>query len=281
MKFSTGKTKLFLDSGNPLETKQVLDRGFQLDGQTTNPSLVIKTSLFQERKAQGGMSMDDLFSLYKETVLKIHEYLPNGSISIEVYAGADSEAEELISQARMMKRWLPNPHIKLPVTAAGIQAAGVLVKEGININMTLCFSQEQAMAVHMATQGAKPGQVFISPFIGRLDDIGENGMDLITNILRHYKNVKSNVEVLAASIRSVHHVQSIVEAGTDIMTVPLKIFDAFQDGELKDSDVPELQPILFQEIDYTQPWEGLNIKHELTDSGLAKFKKDWDDLLTV
>jgi len=279
MEFSTGNTKLFLDSGNSMETKQILDYGFQLDGQTTNPSLVAKSPLFQERAAKGGITMDELFSMYKETVLKIAEYLPNGSISVEVYAGADSDADDLVSQARMMLRWLPKPHIKLPVTAAGLEAASVLVKDGVNVNMTLCFSQEQAMAVHQATLGAKPGQVYVSPFIGRLDDKGEKGLDLIKNIVKHYQNVASNVQVLSASIRSVDHVQGIVEAGSHIMTVPFKIFVAMQEGAEASGESDELVPIPFQEIDYTAEWGNLNIQHDLTDTGLAKFKQDWDDLL--
>jgi transaldolase len=279
MEFSTGNTKLFLDSGNPLETKQTLDYGFRLDGQTTNPSLVAKSPLFQKRAAQGGITMDELFSMYKETVLKIAEYLPNGSISVEVYAGADSDADDLVSQARMMLRWLPKPHIKLPITAAGLEAANILVADGVNVNMTLCFSQEQAMAVHQATLGAKPGQVYVSPFIGRLDDRGERGLDLIKNIVQHYKNVESNVQILSASIRSVGHVQGVIEAGSDIMTVPFKIFDAMQEGVEAESESAELAPIPFQEIDYTAEWGNLNIQHDLTDSGLAKFKQDWEDLL--
>ncbi len=280
MEFSTGNTKLFLDSGNPLETKQTLDYGFQLDGQTTNPSLVAKSPLFQERAVKGGITMDELFSMYKETVLKIHDYLPNGSLSVEVYAGADSDAGELVSQAHMMLRWFKNPHIKLPVTASGLEAASILVKEGVNVNMTLCFTQEQAMAVHQATLGAKPGQVYVSPFIGRLDDKGERGLDLIKNIVQHYKNVASNVQVLSASIRSIEHVQGIIEAGSDIMTVPFKIFELIQEGGEKSSEkTPDLKPIPFQEIDYTAEWGNLNIQHDLTDSGLAKFKQDWDDLL--
>ena len=279
MEFSTGNTKLFLDSGNPLETKQTLDYGFQLHGQTTNPSLVAKSPSFQERAAQGGITMDELFSMYKETVLKIAEYLPNGSISVEVYAGADSDADDLVSQARMMLRWLPNPHIKLPITAAGLAAANILVADGVNVNMTLCFTQEQAIAVHQATLGAKPGQVYVSPFIGRLDDKGERGMDLIKNILQHYKNVESHVEVLAASIRSVEHVEQTIALGTDIMTVPFKIFDAIQEGNAASAEPAELAPIPFTEIDYNASWTELNIQHDLTDTGLAKFKKDWDDLL--
>ena len=279
MEFSTGNTKLFLDSGNSMETKQILDYGFQLDGQTTNPSLVAKSPLFQERAAKGGITMDELFSMYKETVLKIAEYLPNGSISVEVYAGADSDADDLVSQARMMLRWLPKPHIKLPITAAGLEAASILVKDGVNVNMTLCFTQEQAMAVHQATLGAKPGQVYVSPFIGRLDDKGEQGLDLIRNIVKHYQNVASNVQVLSASIRSVDHVQGIIEAGSHIMTVPFKIFVAMQEGVEASGNSLDLSPIPFQEIDYTAEWGNLNIQHDLTDTGLAKFKQDWDDLL--
>jgi len=273
-------TKIFLDSGNPLETKQILDYGVHLDGQTTNPSLVAKSPLFQKRAQKGSVKIDELFNMYKETVLKISEYLPNGSISIEVYAGVDSEADDLVSQAHMLKRWLPNPHIKLPITAAGLEAAHTLVQEGINVNMTLCFSQEQAMAVHFATIGAKPGQVYVSPFIGRLDDIGEQGSDLIKNIMQHYRNVDSHVQVLAASIRSVEHIHSMIDLSVDIMTIPFKIFDLLQTDEIKDTVSQDLSEIKFEKIDYNKvSWRNFNINHELTDVGLAKFKKDWDDLI--
>src|SRR3989339_217562 len=113
------KTRIFLDSGDPQETKQVLSALGFLDGQTTNPSLIAKNT------------------------------------------------------------WIPNAHIKFPITASGLEAAHILTSEGMRVNMTLCFSQQQAAAVYVATRGVKKGDVFLSPFIGRLDDQGENGMNMI------------------------------------------------------------------------------------------------------
>lgn len=276
--FQDSSTKIFLDSGNPDETKAVLDKGFKLDGQTTNPSLVAKSPLFQERAKQGVITLDELFDLYKETVFCIHQHIPIGSISVEVYAGASSTIDELLSQARKLALWLPYIHVKLPITVAGLEVAHILVGEGVNVNMTLCFSQEQAMAVHLATLGAKPGQVYVSPFIGRLDDRGENGTELIYHIQKHYQNVNSHVEVLAASIRSRKHLDDMLATQVNIMTIPYKVFEMLQ-GPEKEETTLELKAIPFQEINYNLSWKELNIQHELTDAGLAKFKKDWDDLL--
>jgi len=280
--FQGSTTQIFLDSGNPNETKAVLDKGFSLDGQTTNPSLVAQSPLFQERAKQGALTLSELFDLYKQTVTDIFKYLPDGSISIEVYAGENSTTEDLLSQARKLVRSLPYSqlYIKLPITVAGLEAAHILVAEGIHINMTLCFSQEQAIAVHQATLGSKRGQVYVSPFIGRLDDRGEKGTDLIHHILKHYKNVESHVLVLAASIRSQKHIDDMLTARVDIMTIPFKVFEMLQNQQ-KEEVKTELVAVPFQEIDYTKSWTALNIKHELTDTGLAKFKKDWDNLLTT
>lgn len=273
-------TKMFLDSGNADETQAILDAGIHLDGQTTNPSLVAKNELFQKQAQQGDVTMETLFDLYKQTVIDVRDVLGEGSLSVEVYAGADSTTEELVEQGREMNTWIDGAHIKLPLTTAGLEAARILVDEGININITLCFSQEQALAVHHATTGAQPGQVFVSPFIGRLDDIGQRGSDLIQNILDMYNNLDSHVEVLAASIRSTEHLQTVIDMKTDIVTVPFDVLVDYNEGKTTmGADQSTLQEIKKIAVPQVDDWHDIDITHELTDKGLVKFKKAWDDLL--
>jgi len=129
----------------------------------------------------------------------------------------------MLAQGREMFSWIPNAHIKFPTTHEGLTAAEHAIKEGMRINMTLCFSQEQAAAVYAATGGAQKGQVFVSPFVGRLDDRGGNGMTLIENILKMYKNSDGHVEVLTASVRTLEHFLYAIALGSDIITAPFKI----------------------------------------------------------
>lgn len=268
-------SKIFLDSGNPEETKEAIKLLGSLDGQTTNPSLIAKNLVGRK------MYEIELLSFYKKIVTEISELIPEGSVSIEVYADEKTSAEEMISQGKMMNSWIPNAHIKLPITANGLVAAEKLVKEGIRVNMTLCFSQEQAAAVHVATRGAKKGDVFVSPFIGRLDDRGENGMDLTKNIFEMYQINNSHVELLTASVRNVSHLVQAMEIGIDIITCPLKIIKEWKEVDLMNQLKMEnnLRPIEYKKLDLNQSWQSFNIKHELTDIGLAKFAFDWKSIL--
>ena len=192
----------------------------------------------------------------------------------------------------------PNVHIKYPTITEGLKAAEISVKEGMRINMTLVFSQEQAAAVYAATRGAKKGQVFVSPFVGRLDDIGERGMDLIANILEMYHPTFSSpykgregregvddchVEVLTASVRSVEHIQEAISLGSDILTAPIKVLNSSFPLSLEGRGQGEggftLKPIPYLNIDLNKPWQEYNIEHELTDKGLEKFASDWNKLI--
>ncbi len=119
----------------------------------------------------------EILEFYRDVVKELSNLIPHGSISIEVYADHTTKAEEMIEQAEEMFSWIPNAHVKIPIIHEGLKAAEIAIKKGIRINMTLCFTQEQAAAVYAATLGAKKGNVFVSPFVGRLDDRGENGMD--------------------------------------------------------------------------------------------------------
>lgn len=211
-------TKLFLDSGDPKETKEALAVLGMIDGQTTNPSLIAKNPEAVGKK----FTREEINEFYKGVVREISAQIPKGSVSVEVYADANTLAKDMIKQAGEFNLWIPNAHIKLPTTPEGLKAASELTKQGIKVNMTLVFNQSQAAAVYAATQGAKKGDVFVSPFVGRLDDRGENGMDLIKNILQMYRAGDGHVEVLAASIRSLEHFTKTIEFGCDIITAPLK-----------------------------------------------------------
>ncbi|MCH7552170.1 transaldolase, partial [Patescibacteria group bacterium] len=170
MKPQTLKTKIFLDSGDPKDTESILSLLGFLDGQTTNPSLIAKSPGAMERLKRGEkFSKKELFDFYKETVQKISLLIPEGSVSIEVYADTGTLAEEMFTQGKEMFSWIKNAHIKYPTNKEGLKAAKRSVKKGMRVNMTLCFTQEQAAAVYSATMGAKKGDVFVSPFIGRLD----------------------------------------------------------------------------------------------------------------
>ncbi|MBI2326736.1 fructose-6-phosphate aldolase [Candidatus Curtissbacteria bacterium] len=195
------KTRIFLDGGIPEETKEVIKLLGFLDGQTTNPTLITKHPSFLACQEKGEKCTEsDSWKYYKEIVSEISPLVKDGPVSIEVYADETTKAEEMISKGQELFQWIPNAHIKLPITTEGLKAAEILVGKGIRVNMTLCFSQEQAAAVFAATKGAKKGDVFVSPFVGRLDDRGENGMSLIENIIKMYKEGDGHIEVLVARV---------------------------------------------------------------------------------
>jgi len=282
------KTKIFLDSGDPVETKEIINLLGFLDGQTTNPTLISKNPYAKERFEKGEeFSKQEIYDFYKKVVTDISKLIPDGSISIEVYADAATPADEMLKQAREMFSWVPNAHIKFPTTKEGLKAAEQAIKEGLRINMTLCFSQEQAAAVYAATQGAKRGQVFVSPFIGRLDDRGENGMSLIKNILQMYKMGDGHVEVLTASVRNLSHFLYALSLDSDIITVPYKVLKEWRErkmpmpGTSKDFsyDPGKLKPIPYHEINLNLSWQKYNIWHELTDQGIERFSEDWNNLI--
>lgn len=280
------KTRIFLDSGNPEDTKKVLaELGF-LDGQTTNPSLIAKHPTTEARLASGKkFTRTELLRFYEDVVREISHLLPHGSISVEVYADKDSAVADLLAQAREMFTWIPNAHIKLPLTLAGLAAAEQFIKEGGRVNLTLCFSEAQAAAVYGATRGAKPGDVFVSPFIGRLDDRGENGMDLIKNILQLYRRSDAHAEVLAASIRSLGHLLSCLALNADIITAPPKVLLEWKEercpvpGPEQAYQPANLKAIPYQDLDLARSWREFDVQHDLTDQGLARFAADWNALL--
>lgn len=208
--------KFFLDTANLDELKKGASWGI-VDGVTTNPSLIAKE----------GRAIEDQIRLICDVV--------DGDISAEVVS---TQADQMISEGRKLARIHKNVVVKCPLTRDGIKATSILSKEGIRVNVTLCFSVSQALLA------AKAGAYIVSPFVGRVDDIGWSGMDLIRDIVKVYKNYAFPTQILAASIRTPTHVIEAALAGAHIGTMPLKVLDAL-------------------------------FNHPLTDKGLDQFLKDW------
>lgn len=287
MPIGINKTKIFLDGGDPEETyKSVNKLGF-LDGQTTNPSLIAKN--LQKRKRETGkntkITQKEATSEYKRIVRKMREIIPKGSISIQVFANEKTTSEEMLKQARERNKWIKNASIKFPCIPQGLKAAEIACRE-MNINITLVFSQAQAAAVYEATKKTQHS-VFISPFVGRLDDRGENGMQIVENILRLYKKGLGTVQVLTASVRSLDHLLYAIYLGSDIITTPFKIIQEWEKTGFK---MPEkdykynaggLKEIRYdRSIKLGRPWQEYNLSHPLTDKGLKAFWDDWHNLFS-
>lgn len=277
-------TKIFLDSGDPSETRQIVSLLGSIDGQTTNPTLISKHPVVKKHFERGEkFTPKEIMDFYKKVVTEISVLLPHGSVSVEVYADTQTTHEEMIAQGRAMFTWIPNAQIKLPTTHEGLLAAEALVEDGVRINMTLCFSEEQAVAVYGATMGAKRGQVFISPFIGRLDDQGQNGMDLVKNIISLYQKGDGHVEVLAASMRSLAHINAAVVFGADIFTASASLLTEWADKRKQPpadfSYQPNLATIPHKHLNLNTDWRTLDITHPLTEKGLERFSQDWNILI--
>jgi transaldolase len=286
MKPNNLKTRIFLDGGDPSETREILRLLGFLDGQTTNPTLVSKNPEVRKRLAQGEkFSAEEVLAFYRTVVTEICGLIPEGSISVEVYADAASRAETMLQQGKEMFSWARNGHVKFPTSTEGLKAAERAVQAGMRVNMTLAFSQDQAAAVYAATRGAHRGQVFVSPFVGRLDDRGENGMDLIANIIRMFRQRDGHVEVLTASVRSLDHLLYALQLGSDIITAPFEVLKAWGEGGMPlpgpeyTYPVKGLKPIAYRQIDLDEKWQDYDIHHDLTDRGMEKFSADWNALI--
>ena len=274
------KTKILLDSGDPAESAQIKKLLGFLDGQTTNPSLIAKNPDIKQRVAAGHRLSDkEELDEYKRIVQAISPLVGEGGVSIEVYADEKTTREEMLRQAREMYTWIPNAYIKYPCTQQGLKAAETSVRDGLRVNMTLCFSQQQAAAVYGATKGARM-PVYVSPFVGRLDDIGQNGMDLIKNLKRMFAEGDGHVLVLAASIRTLDHLLESFRLGVELATVPAKILEDWAAKRCPQPDAAFIYKstgaaIPYEEIALEQPWEKFQIGHELTRKGLDKFAADY------
>lgn len=278
-------SKIFIDGGDPAETREAKKLLGYIDGQTTNPTLISKNPEVAAKLAKGEKFTEkEAYEFYKKVVSEISP-LVDWSVSIETYSDKNTTASEMFEQSKDMYKWIPNAWIKFPTTKEGLKAASQAVKAGMRVNMTLVFSQEQAAAVYAATKGAKKGDVFISPFVGRLDDMGEDGMSLVSNILKMYKTGDNHVLTLSASVRTLSHLLYALKLQSPIITLPFKVFKQwaetnFQLPEENFTYAPsDLVPIEYKNLDLTKPWTSFDIHHELTDVGIEKFSADWNSLV--
>ena len=213
--------KLFLDTANMQEIRDAVRLGV-ISGVTTIPSLAATEGIGSRES-------------YKTAVVEIAEIV-DGPISVEVVS---QDVEGMVSEGRDIAEWIPNPWVKIPSTIAGIEAMSVLASEGIKINQTLCFSTNQALL------GAQAGATVVSPFVGRLDDIGQQGTDLVSEIVSIFKEYEIKTQVMAASIRHSLHCLLAARAGAHVATIPYRI--------------------LLQMV-----------QHPLTDAGVTRFLADWE-----
>jgi transaldolase len=276
-------SKILLDGADPRESKEAKNILGFLDGQTTNPTLLTKHPEARHLADRGEKFLkEEIYYFYKRVVKEIAE-ITSGPISIEVYADEDTSSEKMVEQAEEMARWVPNACIKLPITKEGLIAAKELVQKRISLNMTLCFSQEQAAAVYVATKESEV-PVFVSPFVGRLDDRNENGMDLVENILKMYQKGDGHVFPLVASVRSLDHLLYAIKISSPFITVPLEALKQWHESDFKLPDDnfsynPDLEKIPYKEIDLNNEWENYDIFHPLTGKGLKKFADDWNSVI--
>lgn len=211
--------KFFIDTANIDEIKEVASWGI-VDGVTTNPSLIAKEG-----------------RVFEDVIKEITEIV-DGPISAEVVS---LECDGMLKEARELAKIHKNIVIKLPMTKEGIKACKKLTDEGIKTNVTLIFSASQALIA------AKAGATYVSPFLGRLDDISSDGMILIDDIAQIFYNYDIQTEIIAASVRHPIHLVECAKAGADIATIPYKVFNQM-------------------------------LKHPLTDIGIEKFLKDWESV---
>jgi transaldolase len=210
--------KLFIDTADIHEIREANSMGV-LDGVTTNPSLVSRTG-----------------KDFKTVVKEILKEIPDRPVSLETTA---LDAPGMIEESRKLADQGPNVVCKIPATVEGLKATRALTEMGIRTNTTLCFSPNQALLL------AKAGASYVSPFVGRLDDISQPGMDLIGEIVRIYQNFDYTTEIIVASIRNPVHVRDAALMGADICTVPFAVIKQL-------------------------------MHHPLTESGIEKFLKDWE-----
>ncbi len=284
------KTKILVDGGDPDETLRVKELIGFVDGQTTNPSLIAKNPEIRERIASGhSLSSEEEKDEYRKIVQAISPLVGDAGVSIEVFADMDTKADEMLAQGEEMFSWIPNAYIKYPCTREGLRAAEISVRRQIRVNMTLCFSQEQAAAVYAATRGSGE-PVYVSPFVGRLDDRGENGIDLVKNIKKMYEAGDGHGYVLAASIRHVDHLLASFATGAELATVPAKVLVewAAKDFPMPDKDFSykavdasgkPLEAIPYKALDLERPWQSFDTVHELTTVGIQKFVADYRSTL--
>src|SRR5215813_648232 len=277
-------SKILVDGGDPQDTTRVRQLLGFVDGQTTNPSLIAKNPEVMQLVESGHrLTESEELAEYRKIVQTISPLVGDAGVSIEVFADLNTTTDEMLKQGREMNSWIPNAYIKYPCIAEGLKAAQRSVAEGIRVNMTLCFSQQQAAAVYAATKGSR-SPVYVSPFVGRLDDIGQNGVDLVRNIKRMFDQSDHHVLVLAASIRGLHHLLYAFHVHSELVTVPAKILEQWaKEGMPLPGDDFAYKPVgaetPYEDLNLEQPWEQFNIEHELTRKGIQKFVSDYKSTL--
>src|SRR5258708_1098929 len=253
------KTKILVDGGDPQETRRVKELLGFVDGQTTNPSLIAKNPHIRELIASGHkLSNQEEMDEYKKIVQTISPLVGDAGVSIEVFSDEKTRAQEMFDQGGEMFSWIPNAYIKYPCTAEGLRAAQMSVRQSMRVNMTLCFSQQQAAAVYAATKGTKQ-PAYVSPFVGRLDDIGQQGMDVCKNIKQMFSKGDGHVLVLAASIRSLEQLLYCFALETKLATVPAKILKLWAG---RNCPMPDKhfqyktsgKPIPYEDLNLEQAW---------------------------
>jgi transaldolase len=288
----TTRTKILVDGGDPEETLRVKKLLGFVDGQTTNPTLVAKNPDIQKRLAAGHkLSPKEQNDEYKRIVQRISPLVGGAGVSIEVFADLKTTTEQMLLQGEDMFSWIPNAYVKYPCTREGLNAAQQSIRKGLRVNLTLCFSQEQAAAVYGATAGARE-PVYVSPFVGRLDDRGENGMDVVRNIKKMYEQGDGHVHVLAASLRRLDHLLYSFALSSELATAPAKVLEQWAAAGFPlpqknfqylgaDAQGKKLKPIPYKELDLHASWESFDLRHELTTQGIEKFAADYRNTLSL
>ncbi len=309
-------TRFLLDSGDPDEYREF---SHLIWGATTNPSLIAKK--LESKK----ISQEEAFELQKKIVLEIIAIVP-GAVSAEVYADGKTTHEQMIRQGEEIATWHKRIVVKLPTTIEGFKARTKLRQDKITVNNTLVFSQEQIFAIclhekliqeayrpfnppahsGLSPSGSKTGRYpsFISPFVGRLDDINEDGMSLVENGMKIKKALFEGVPhgtpwMLEASVRKVEHIRRGILAKTELITAPAKVYKEW--FALSKKDQEKIDPVSYSkglqkpalwkapkeilQIDSIDEFykaissDALNIKHPLTDKGLIRFASDWNAII--
>ena len=222
--------ELYLDTANLEEIKHAVSLGV-VSGVTTNPSLVAKE--------QEGLTREEARLRFHQLIRQICRLLPEGNVNAEVLA---EEAQGMFKEGKELASLAENVVVKIPLTAQGLSAISLLAEEGIPVNATLVFSVNQALLA------AAAGASYVSPFLGRIDDAGGDGVALVSQILKAFRNYEISTSVLAASIRHPRHVTAVALEGAHIATVPYRV--------------------LMQMI-----------KHPLTEQGLQRFRLDWNKII--
>ncbi len=295
--------QFLLDSGDPDEYRAIAalarEHNEVLFGATTNPTLIAK------KLASTKVTQNKAFELQKQIVLEILDIVP-GPVSAEVYADDKTTADEMISQAREIAKWHQRVVIKLPTTVESFKARTVLRQEKIPVNNTLVFSQQQIFAISLHEKLVQKESIvdnlwspFISPFVGRLDDLAEDGMAVIEHAMKLKRTYNFTPLILLSSVRRVQHIKRGFDCEVDLITAPAKVYQEWftLTSEQKQAIDAKSYTLNLKPINYWEPPPELltinlidqfmeaiasgklNIQHDLTDSGLTRFAQDWQTII--